>query len=133
MYLLVVFLSVQDLRIAKFYPLDIYDYSNNSNQLDDFLFLKSIDELFCTPIPPEQKHRYIMTQLLANILLKLGYDGISFRSSIHNGSNLTVFDATKFSYIEENNAVFKIEKLKYQFENIPLMISKNKYDLVKEW
>jgi len=115
------FENISKMRVADFNSIDIIDYFKNDKLLDNFLLLKSIEKIFSQPIPPDKQHKYCLTQFFSDILRKLHFEGIIFKSSLCHGENLTIFDPNKFEYIDGSGGVTKIEKLQYSFSNLKLI------------
>src|SRR5690625_1773272 len=60
---------------------------------------------------------YIPTQYLAELIKKLGYDGLSYKSSLGPGTNFVFFYPEKFNYIA--NEICNISAINYGFKRIP--------------
>lgn len=61
--------------------------------------------------PTNNPDDYIPTQIIAGYIKSLGYDGIRFNSSLHEGGvNLTIFNYNKCEAVASQ--VFRIEKIK---------------------
>ncbi len=85
------FRSLRDIRIADFGAIDIADFSSSDARLDIFHFGLTISREISLPITPEDRHKYTVTQLLADIIRRQGYEGIRFPSSVAAGSNVCIF------------------------------------------
>lgn len=67
--------------------------SEKDKSVDEWL-LCFIQAAFSTPT--NNPDDYIVSQIIAEYLMHLGYDGIRYSSSLHRGGyNLTVFDVSK--------------------------------------
>lgn len=84
------FKSVERIRLADFNP-DIALFSASDDRLDLYATIQAFDRLMSLPVTPEEKTPYLLTQLLAEILLRRGFDGVRFRSSVSDGRNICVF------------------------------------------
>lgn len=126
------FIVSQDLRIADFRSMDIYKFYHTDKELDQFVLIKSIDHLFSMPVPPNELNRYTITQLFADVIRQIGYDGIAFKSSVGSGSNLTVFDRDHFKYTDDDHAVVAIKSLNYQLTDMPIINPHMKEDYLYE-
>lgn len=113
------FRAVSDLRIADFGQLCLRDYASSDQELDVFHLAISIDKAMSFPVTPEERHRFSVTQLIADLLRKNGYDGIRYRSSVGLGSNLCIFSPPKLSTIEGNARVIFVCGLAYKTEEVP--------------
>lgn len=93
-------------------------FSQNESSLKSFTFLNDIDKHLSMPIIPEERHMYLITQFFSDCFRKMGFDGVSFTSSVGTGENLLIFNPANFEYIEENASVFEIERLDYRYIKI---------------
>jgi hypothetical protein len=112
------FRAVRDMRIANF-AVDIGDFATSDELLDRYHFLYSIDRMFSTPVVPESRVRYTITQVIADILRKAGYDAVQFRSSLGPGYNLCVFRPSLFEWVPDSGRVFSVDALQYSLSDLP--------------
>lgn len=68
------FRAGRNLRIARF-DLPIRNFVSSDDRLDLFTIIYHIDWLLRFPIIPEERHRYAVTQLLSDILIRRGFEG----------------------------------------------------------
>ncbi len=102
-----------DLKIVDF-NMAFIRLSKNEETMEKFVYLNHIDQLLSRPITPDERHLYFITQFFADIFRKIGFDGISFTSSVGDGQNLLIFDPSNFQYIENESGVYEIKSLKYE-------------------
>ncbi len=121
------FESTKQLRIADLSSLEVTDFSASDKRLDEYLLLKTLDDLFSMPITPEGRAEYQFTQLLADSFRKSGFDAICYRSSVGSGKNYVVFNPSLFSYIDGSGRVVKIEELGYRFSQMTIMEEDDSY------
>jgi len=108
------FRAVKEIRIADFGALDIADFSASDARLDIFHLGWTISKEISLPIVPEDRHKYSVTQLLADILRKQGYEGIRFPSSVAPGTNLCVFKPGLFREVQRQGMVLGVAGLHYK-------------------
>ncbi|WP_374524942.1 RES family NAD+ phosphorylase [Sphingopyxis sp.] len=113
------FRAKRNLRIARF-DLPIGNFSSSDDRLGLFANIYHIDWLLRFPIIPEERHRYAVTQILADILVRRGFDGVAYRSSVGTGVNLCAFDPSTFAFDESVSAVKQVEQLHYTFSNVDM-------------
>lgn len=113
------FRAGKNLRVARF-DLPIRSFSSSDDRLDLFTIIYHIDWLLRFPIIPEERHRYAVTQLLSDILIRRGFEGIAYRSSVGTGINLCVFDPSRFAFDESASAVKQVEQLHYTFSDVDM-------------
>lgn len=107
------FRSSRTLMIADFSQVSIAEFSSSDERLNDYWLLLSIDRLFSVPIPPEERQNYVLSQLLSDVIRQLGFDGVSFRSSVGTGINYAFFDAAGFEYVVDSARSLHVSSLAY--------------------
>ena len=76
-----------------------------------------IDRAFSRPIDPNDSPRiYAATQILAEVFLDSGYDGIAYKSGLGDGQNLVLFDCKKASLLSA--FIHQVSKVSYQSSEI---------------
>lgn len=84
------------------------DYSNKDATMETHV-MGTIQGAFSKPI--NNPDDYIPTQIIAEYIKSLGYEGIRFNSSLHNGGvNLTIFNYEKCEAIASQD--FRLENIK---------------------
>lgn len=107
------FRSMTDLKVADFSGLKIEDFSGSDALLDEYWLLRSIDNAFSLPVPPEERARYMLTQLLTDGTRHLGFDGVAYRSSVGQGTNYAFFDPSSWEYIEGSGQAVRVDRVDY--------------------
>lgn len=133
----------EPLRIANI-AVDIDPDIEKDMSLDEIL-LKYIQSAFSSPT--NNSDEYISSQIIAEYLRHLGYDGIRYGSSLHQGGyNLTIFDVTKCEPVFSTD--LRLESIKislrpalgaenidgrfeYIKDNIPMRMDTEKRQLVE--
>ena len=59
---------------------------------------------------------YVPTQIIAEFIKSLGYDGIAYKSSLGNGHNIVLFDLDMATITEKD--IYKVKKVDFAFESI---------------
>jgi hypothetical protein len=116
------FSNARALKVADFSDTDFLDYYRTDELLREYLLLKTIDAELSTPVPPEEQHRYAVTQLIVDVLRQLGYDGVAYRSSVGPGKNYAFFNPEEFVYEPSGASVLKIESVRYEVTEIPFKL-----------
>ena len=76
-----------------------------------------IDKAFSVPVTnSDQKSDYAPTQILAELIKSLGYDGIAFRSSLNTGLNFALFNLNSVDFRSCN--LFEVNDIQFSFANI---------------
>lgn len=118
-----------ELRVANF-DVPIAGFAANDDRLATFAAIYHIDTLLSTPIVPEERHRYAVTQLLTDILIRRGFEGVTYRSSVGQGKNLCAFNPADFVYDDSTAAVRQVTKLTYEFADIAVAIEETRRSYV---
>jgi hypothetical protein len=72
-------------------------------------------------IPPSEKQHYSITQLIADCIRQLGFDGISFSSTVGSGDNIVLFNHQLATYTDHGAEVVEISEVKYSYNAAPLI------------
>lgn len=115
------FRARRSLRVARF-DLPIGNFSSSDHRLDVFALIYHIDTLLSLPIIPEERHRYATTQLLSDVLIRHGFEGVTYRSSVGTGKNLCAFDHSAFAFYGGASAVKHVKQLHYSFSDVAISI-----------
>jgi len=116
-------------RLADFGAIDIADFSSSDLRLAIFHLGHTIGREISLPITPEDRHKYSVTQLLADLLRRQGFDGIRFPSSVAPGSNVCVFHPVLFATEPAGGKVFDVKGLEYKTENAAHLIEPDDDDV----
>jgi hypothetical protein len=112
------FKSLEAVRLADFNP-DIALFSANDDRLDLFAIIQAFDRLMSLPVTPDEKTSYLLTQLLAEVLRRRGFDGVRFRSSVSEGVNICIFHPAKFAFAEGHSEVRRLASVTYDAPTVP--------------
>jgi hypothetical protein len=112
------FETIRDLRIADFDP-DIARFATSDDRLDFYAVIQAFDRMMSTPVTPEDKAGYRLTQLLAEVLAARGFDGVRYRSSVSDGVNLCLFDSASAVYVDGHAEVRFVEAVRYDAPKSP--------------
>ncbi len=116
------FVATRTLRIADFGTLDFADWWGDDNSISLYHFAMSLDAALSEAVVPEHRHRYTVTQLLAELLRQRGFDGIRFRSAVGTGTNLCIFRPSLFAERDAAAQVLRVQSLRYDFEKLPTVV-----------
>jgi hypothetical protein len=82
-----------------------------------------------TPVTPDEKTPYLLTQLLSEVLLRKGFDGVRFRSSVSSGSNICIFRPSTFEFSDAHSQVMGVAKVTYDTPAVPSITVPNLKEL----
>lgn len=86
-----------------------------------------IGEAFCQPVTlSDDPHSYLPTQIIAELIKSMGYDGLAYRSSTEPerksqedaGANVALFDTSSVS-MQQRGSVVKVTSLEIEIDNGP--------------
>lgn len=122
----------RDLVVADFDP-DISRFSSSEVRLEMYETIQAFDRWMSTPVTPDDKFSYLITQLLAEVLKQRGFHAIQFRSSVAAGVNLCIFDTADATFVDGYSKVHFIESVRYEAPEHPslTMPGADDYDLQK--
>jgi hypothetical protein len=106
-----------DAKVFDLSSTQILRFFDNDEKLDKFIPLNTLGVLINETIPPSERIRYSITQLIADCIRKLGFDGIAFNSTVGNGKNIVLFDQVKASQDESSAEVVNVESVKYEYRS----------------
>ena len=115
------FKSLQPVRLADFNP-DIALFSANDDRLELYAVIQAFDRLMSMPVTPDEKTSYLLTQLLAEVLLRRGFDGVRFRSSVSDGVNICVFHPAQFAFADGHSKVRRLTSVTYEAPPVPSLV-----------
>lgn len=98
----------------------LHFYSSDKS-LDTYIPLNTLSNFMNKVIPPSQRQQYSFTQLIADCIRQMGFDGIMFNSTVGNGENIVLFDPSIVSYTNEDSEVVEVEQVKYTLETLKLI------------
>jgi len=119
------------LSVGKFEPtreLKIIDFSVHQGQMKFFFkepdeekrieaVWTDMDNAFSIPTSDTDFNSdYVLTQILAELIKSLGYDGIKYKSSLASGHSITLFDI-KLANISECD-IYEVKKVEFGFQSV---------------
>lgn len=107
------FRNTVPIKIADFAGVELLPFATTERMIDAFVMLRNIEHAFAMPVLPDEPAGYMLTQFIADVLRRIGFDGITFRSSIAEGTNLVVFDPNTFAYVEGSATARRVTSLVY--------------------
>ena len=114
------FRLTRDLRLANFATHDIRNFLSDS-RLEDLRRILSIADVLNVPMQPEHRSLYAVTQLFSDAVRVEGFDGLTFRSSVGCGINLTCFASDAFEMVAGSEGVQEVVSLQYRLAEMPVL------------
>ena len=107
------FILNDNLNVVDLVECNLFEFSKSEREFENYVVLKELAEEFQKPITPDVVNRYLKSQFIADIAKNLGYDGISFNSSVAKGTNLVVFSKAKVKKTENDAELLFVRKQSY--------------------
>lgn len=126
------FAANRSLRIADFTLHPRAKLYQNDEQLDLLHLIVGIDKTFATAAPPSDRTLYSVTQLLSDMIRRMGFQGAAFRSTVGAGYNLVVFEPDLFRWVSDSARVVVVKGLKYDYRPGPLFDPDKNYDCPRQ-
>ncbi len=121
------FETLADLRMADFDP-DIALFATSDERLALYGIIQTLDRMMSTPVTPDDKAGYRLTQLLAEALTARGFDGVQYRSSVSDGVNLCLFDPASAQFIDGHSEVRFVKMVRYDAPEVPSLMAPDARD-----
>jgi len=116
-----------DIVVCDFTDLQIMHFFETDELLDELIPLNTLNVFMNKTVTPSSQEHYTMTQLIADCLRQIGYDGIMFNSTVGSGDNLTLFYPENMQYIDSESTVVQVNSVKYEYETLPLISDDEDY------
>ncbi|WPC67996.1 RES family NAD+ phosphorylase [Rhodoferax ferrireducens] len=110
----------RDLLVANFAKHDIRNFLSDS-RLEDLRRILSMADVLNVPVQPEHRSLYAVTQLFADAARAEGFEGLTFRSSVGGGTNLTCFASDAFEVVAGSEGGQEVVSLQYRMAEISVL------------
>lgn len=108
------FTASRDISIADFSKHDLGRLFADDQELDLLRLIISVENAFAAMAPPSNRQVYSLTQFLAEVFRRMGFEGIRFRSTVGPGINLVIFDPTLVAWNADSARAVKVESVTYK-------------------
>jgi len=115
------FILNKDIVVCDFSDSQIMHFFENDQLLDEMVHLNTLNVYMNKTVAPSGKEHYTTTQLIADCLRQMGYDGILFNSTVGAGVNLTIFRPEHMQYLEKESHIVEVESVQYEYGILPLI------------
>ncbi|EGQ8287433.1 RES family NAD+ phosphorylase [Vibrio parahaemolyticus] len=110
------FKSNVNLQIADFSQHELTEELLSDEGLDILELIIAIENTLSVTVSPSMNKQYNITQFIAEIVRKLSFDGLAFKSSVGTGKNYVLFNPESFDWVEGSDQVFKVSSVSYKTE-----------------
>ena len=119
------FRATREIKVVDLANVVLWPFALNDEALDMFVLLRTIEHAFATPVTPGDEVGYLATQFLADVIRQSGYAGVTYRSSVTKGTNLTVFEPSAFEYVAGSASARKVKGVEYEHVPVPTETAKD--------
>lgn len=98
-------------------------------ELEILQMIISMERAFSMAAPPSNRQLYSLTQFLAEMLRRLGFDGVKFTSTVGKGINLLLFNPDVVTWVPDSSRVVEVHRVIYEHEDKKLHDPEGKYDI----
>ena len=121
------FRLIRNATVCNFSDSQILHFFENDKLLDEFVHLNTINLFMNKTVTPSGREHYTITQLIADCIRQMGYDGVMFNSTVGKGTNITLFYPEYVQYVENDSEVWIVDSVKYQYTSLPLISDNEDY------
>ena len=108
------FFLLKNTKMFNLSESQLLHFYSSDKALDEYVPLNTLSKFMNKVIPPSERQQYSVTQLIADCVRQMGFDGIIFNSTVGNGENIVIFDPSIVNYTNEGAEVVEIEQVTYQ-------------------
>lgn len=112
-----------DINLVDLRFIDLSKYYKSSEKLNLFELFRDLAIDLSYPVTPSEKNKYLVTQFLSDIIRRLNYDGLVFKSSLNVGDNFVIFKPEQFDFVDNSSSLIKITKMKFSYEDVEYHVS----------
>jgi RES domain-containing protein len=123
------FKVTKDLRIVDLRSHDLTKLWRNDSELELLELIIAMERVFATAAPPSNRSAYTLTQFLGEIFRRLGFDGVTFRSTVGDGDNLVVFNPACAEWISGSSRVIDVKRVRYEWVDVDLFDESEEYSV----
>lgn len=121
------FRLIKDVVICDFSDSQIMHFFESDRLLYELVCLNTLNVFMNKTVTPSGREHYTITQLIADCLRQMGYDGVMFNSTVGLGKNLTLFYPEFVQYADDDSEVWRVNSIKYEYESLPLISDDEDY------
>ncbi|MGZ4159362.1 MAG: RES family NAD+ phosphorylase [Neobacillus sp.] len=117
-----------DAKVFDLSSTQLLGFFENDEKLDKFKPLNTLGVLINETIPPSERIRYSITQLIADCIRQLGFEGITFNSTVGDGKNIVLFDQGIASQDDSGAEVVNVASVEYKYRHEKLVNKNDEYE-----
>lgn len=119
----------KDLRVVDLRTHDLTKLWRSDSQLEMLEFIIAMEKIFATAAPPSNRSAYTLTQFLAEIFRRLGFDGVLFRSTVGDGDNLVAFNPAHADWVAGSSRAIGVARVRYDWSDVAMFDESATYDI----
>lgn len=110
----------KELRVVDLRTHDLTKLWRSDSQLEMLEFIIAMEKIFATAAPPSNRSAYTLTQFLAEIFRRLGFDGVLFRSTVSDGDNLVAFNPAHADWVAGSSRAVGVARVRYDWSDVSI-------------
>lgn len=119
----------KDLRVVDLRTHDLTKLWRSDSQLEMLELIIAMEKIFATAAPPSNRSAYTLTQFLAEIFRRLGFDGVLFRSTVGDGDNLVAFNPAHADWVAGSSRAIGVARVRYDWSDVAMFDESETYDM----
>ncbi len=119
----------KELRVVDLRTHDLTKLWRSDSQLEMLEFIIAMEKIFATAAPPSNRSAYTLTQFLAEIFRRLGFDGVLFRSTVSDGDNLVAFNPAHADWVAGSSRAVGVARVRYDWSDVSIFDESATYDM----
>ena len=119
----------KELRVVDLRTHDLTKLWRSDSQLEMLEFIIAMEKIFATAAPPSNRSAYTLTQFLAEIFRRLGFDGVLFRSTVGDGDNLVTFNPAHADWVAGSSRAIGVARVRYEWSDVAMFDESATYDM----
>lgn len=118
----------QSVKIFDLSDSGLMNFFENDKKLDEYKIFNTLGQLLNKTIAPSERLHYNITQLIADCIRQMNFDGILFSSTVGGGKNLVLFDQSIAVQVTGKGEVVVIGNVKYEYQQEILVNDNDCYE-----
>ena len=120
------FLINREIKIFDLSDSKLLSFFTSDKKLDEYKPFNTLGFLLNKTIPPSERIQYSITQLIADCIRQLQFDGVVFNSTVGTGKNVVLFDQKVVNRVEDGAEIILVNSVEYKYEQGKL-VNDDKY------
>lgn len=115
------FILKNNVRLFDLSDTQLIHFYKSDESLEQYIPFHTLTVLINKVVPPSERQHYSVTQLIADCIRQLGFEGIVFSSSVGEGNNIVIFNDAVLEYTEDEQDVVEVNEVRYEYNSVTLI------------